>query len=195
MPANGGGTGLRSELAEPYKALAGSGDAINGEGPDGEGKGSDGNGIGLLGRAGGDRRLQLALLAGPVVAFGLVVIGGFGGALAGLSVGGLLVIVVAVPVLEELAFRGLVQGLLLEHSWAHSAVGPVTAANAITAGAFSLVHVPRGGVILCALVLGPGLLFGYFRERYRSVAIPAFLHSYYNACLCAAVWLAATPPT
>lgn len=91
-----------------------------------------------------------------------------------------LALVVLYPVLEELAFRGLLQGALLRRAWGRRAVGPLTLANLATALAFGAAHLLRVAPAWAAAVVVPGLVFGYFRERH-GVGAAVALHAWYNA--------------
>lgn len=93
----------------------------------------------------------------------------------------LLMGVLLMPVVEELVFRGLLQGWLLERRWGRRRAGPVTLANLLTAVAFGAAHLWRHGATWAVLVIGPGLVFGHFRERYGGIAVPMVLHAWYNA--------------
>jgi uncharacterized protein len=83
------------------------------------------------------------------------------------------------PVLEELAFRGLVQGELLRR-WPRR-LGVLSAANAATSVLFATAHVLLRPSWLSAGTLLPSLVFGYFRERHGSLAAPIALHVFYNS--------------
>jgi uncharacterized protein len=109
-------------------------------------------------------------------AFGLVV--GFGGTAPPLTT--LLLLVLVVPVLEELVFRGLVQGALLER-WPRQRLGPLSAANALTSFLFAVSHLVYRAPLWAAAVFVPSLVFGYFRERHGTLASPILLHCWYNA--------------
>jgi membrane protease YdiL (CAAX protease family) len=96
-----------------------------------------------------------------------------------------LALVLLYPVLEELVFRGLLQGWLLRRGWGDRRAGPVTAANLAAALAFAAAHLLRVSPAWAAAVFLPGLVFGYFRERHGIGAAIA-LHAWYNAGF---VWL------
>jgi hypothetical protein len=101
----------------------------------------------------------------------------FGSALT--APGTFLYLAVALPILEEAAFRGLVQeGLarLWQRRW-----GPLTAANAGQAGLFAALHLIAQPPLWAASVLLPALVFGFFRERHDGLASPIALHAFYNA--------------
>jgi len=138
-----------------------------------------------------DPLFALAILAGPagVVAWWAITGSPFDQMVPlGLWVAFLLIAVY--PLLEEVVFRGFLQGYLLEKPWARRRIGPVTAANALTTIAFAVSHWPRGGALLAFGVVGPGLIFGFFRERYGGLATPILLHAWYNACVVIAAWIA-----
>jgi len=87
------------------------------------------------------------------------------------------------PLLEELAFRGTLQGLLLQSRWGVIRHGLISHANLLTAALFGLTHALLLGHSLALLTFFPGLLFGFFRERYQTLWPVIALHSYYNAGL------------
>lgn len=89
-------------------------------------------------------------------------------------------LVVVVPLLEELAFRGGLQGFLLQWPRWRGPWPGVSPANGLTALLFAALHVPQHGLSWAAAVLLPGLLFGYCYERgglWPAIA----LHVWYNA--------------
>lgn len=91
-----------------------------------------------------------------------------------------LALVALYPVLEELVFRGLLQGVLLRRGWGRRVAGPVTAANLAAAVVFAAAHLLRTSPGWAAAVVLPGLVFGYFRERH-GVGAAIALHVFYNA--------------
>ena len=88
-------------------------------------------------------------------------------------------LVLLYPVLEEIVFRGLLQGWLLDRDWGRRRFGPLTAANGITAVAFALVHLLNQPPGWAAAVLLPALVFGYFREVH-GLWSAILLHVFYN---------------
>jgi hypothetical protein len=87
---------------------------------------------------------------------------------------------VALP--EEVFFRGYVQGrlnILLGRNWRFpgTRVGP---GLFITSVIFALSHYLTQPAPVRLLVLFPGLLFGYMRERSGSVAAPVIVHAAAN---------------
>lgn len=84
------------------------------------------------------------------------------------------------PVLEELVFRGLLQGWLAKRM-KHRAWHGLSGANIITSVIFSALHFLHHPPLYAASVFVPSLVFGYFRERQHGLAAPIFLHAWYNA--------------
>ncbi len=97
--------------------------------------------------------------------------------------------VVLYPVLEEIVFRGLIQELV--HDYISSrAFGPLTVANLLTSILFAALHLLSQPAHWAALVVFPSLVFGFFKERHRSLVAPIMLHVFYNAGF---LWLFAAP--
>ena len=92
-----------------------------------------------------------------------------------------LMLVVIYPVLEELVFRGALQGWLRSRGWGLIAWRQVTMANALASAVFTLLHVIINPVYLSVAVIMPSLIFGYFRDRYDRLVAPIVLHIFYNA--------------
>lgn len=86
------------------------------------------------------------------------------------------------PLLEELCFRGLLQGWLLEHlpKWR---ARPMSAANALSSIAFAAAHLPTQAAGWAAATVLPSLVLGCLRERHGSLALPVALHAWFNASL------------
>ncbi len=95
----------------------------------------------------------------------------------------LLAAVTLYPVLEELCFRGLLQGWLLQHLGHRRVLRPVGAANLLTSLAFATAHLPSQPPAWAAATLLPSLVLGCARERYGRVLPAILLHAYYNAGL------------
>lgn len=85
------------------------------------------------------------------------------------------------PVLEELVFRGALQGALLQRAWGRRRFGPLSAANLLTSVAFSLLHLVRQSVLWSVAVFPPSLLLGLLRERYGNTRPGILLHVFYNS--------------
>lgn len=130
-----------------------------------------------------DPRFGLALLAGClfwlalfwVAREGLVKIGPAHGLAALVS------LVLIQPLVEELLFRGLLQGKLAQRPWGRRHLGGFTLANLTVSIVFTSLHFINHPVLWAAGVLFPSLLFGYFRDRHDSVFPAIALHVFYNA--------------
>lgn len=104
---------------------------------------------------------------------------------------GLLMFVLVYPLLEEAAFRGLLQSMLLRSaSLARAHALSLTGANLVTSLAFALAHALREPWLWAAATLLPSLLFGVARERYGSVLPPTVLHVAYNGAMALGLWWA-----
>lgn len=125
-----------------------------------------------------DREFWLALLAGP--AFWVWRAGGIP-ELSVITWPQLLWLALVVPVMEELAFRGGLQGMLAERFprcwWGQR----LSLANLLTSLLFAAAHAGVAAHWSGWLVFVPSLAFGYFRDKYQRVAPAALLHGFYNA--------------
>lgn len=100
------------------------------------------------------------------------------------SVDSLLAVALLYPVLEEICFRGLLQGWLMQHIGNRpAALWILSWPNVLTSLAFVAAHLPTQPVGWAAATLLPSLVFGFFRERYDSVLPSILLHIYYNTGL------------
>ena len=125
-----------------------------------------------------DPRFGLALLAG--CAFWLALVWwGQPPPLPGLAA--LASLILLQPVLEELLFRGLLQGRLRASAWGRRQFGGFTLANMIVTLLFTALHFINHPPLWAAGVLLPSLLYGYFRDRHDNVAPAIALHVFYNA--------------
>ena len=85
------------------------------------------------------------------------------------------------PILEEIVFRGLLQGWLIKQRRWESKIVHISYANIITSLIFAALHLLAHPPIMALLVLLPSIIFGYFRDRYHGWLIPSvILHSYFN---------------
>jgi len=90
-------------------------------------------------------------------------------------------LVLVQPVLEEIVFRGALQGWLIKKNWGHRHIIGITSANVVTSIVFVAMHFLYHAPLMALLVLIPSLLFGYFRDRYKGQLIPCIiLHCFYN---------------
>lgn len=148
------------------------------------GAGADGRYLAAMNRSGIRRALSdgqtrgLILAAVPVwAALGL---GGAGRLQVATDAWAALSFVVLYPVLEELAFRGTLQGALLRTRAARRC-GPFSAANLMTSAAFALAHLVAQPAAWAAAALVPSLAYGHLRERLGGVTAPILVHVVHNA--------------
>ncbi len=149
--------------------------------------------------------LLLALLAGPIIC-GLWRLWLPGRFLSSEEILSFWFVKVALiwPVAEELIFRGVIQGWLMERGLGDGVRGRreegergrggqgegerggkaavLTRANLITSVLFASAHLVYHSGLHAALVFLPSLVFGYFKERYDAIWPPIALHVGYNAC-------------
>jgi len=93
-----------------------------------------------------------------------------------------LTLAVMMPILEEIVFRGLVQGWCMNQRWGGNKVFWITHANILTSIVFTAFHFISHTPLMALLVLIPSIVFGYFRDRYHGWLIPSImLHCFYNA--------------
>ncbi|NYE24873.1 JDVT-CTERM system glutamic-type intramembrane protease MrtJ [Pigmentiphaga litoralis] len=95
-----------------------------------------------------------------------------------------ILMIVAAPVLEELAFRGAVTDLVhaLLKRLAMADTSTLTRTNVITSLAFAACHLPYQPIGMAAAVLLPSLLLGKVREVTGSVVPCMVIHAWFNAC-------------
>jgi hypothetical protein len=84
------------------------------------------------------------------------------------------------PCVEELLFRGVLQGYLLRWPRFQRRWYALSAANLCTSGIFTALHFLTHPPLAAAAVLVPSLIFGYFRDRHGSLHAPILLHMFYN---------------
>ena len=85
-----------------------------------------------------------------------------------------------IPIVEEMLFRGFLQGGLLSCNRFKPHNAGFSRANWLTSLAFAAAHIWQHPLILFPGYFAVSLVLGYFRERYRGIMIPVLLHSYYN---------------
>ena len=84
------------------------------------------------------------------------------------------------PFVEELLFRGLLQGQLLRLSWARRTWHGISAANGMASLVFTAIHFLYHPPLWAVAVLLPSLIFGWLRERHQSTWSPLIMHVLYN---------------
>jgi len=92
-----------------------------------------------------------------------------------------LMVAILYPVLEEIVFRGLLQGWLRKQSWGTKTVLGISNANLTVSVLFTAVHLARRFNLWSLAVFVPSLVFGFFRDRYGTLYTPISLHVFYNA--------------
>jgi len=85
------------------------------------------------------------------------------------------------PIVEELLFRGCLQGLLSLREWGQRCLVGISIANILTSVVFVGAHVATHSLPWALSTLFPSLLFGILRDRSGSVLPPIALHIVYNA--------------
>jgi len=93
----------------------------------------------------------------------------------------LLSFVLLQPVLEELLFRGVIQGQVLRTPWGVCRWLGISAANAMTSVLFVMLHFMHHAPLWALAVFIPSLVYGHLRERHASLWPALLLHSSYNA--------------
>ena len=125
-----------------------------------------------------DSQFVLALLAGVVV--WLVFPGLLPEVPPSANVPLFLSLVIWQPVLEELLFRGVVQGQFRLRAWGGGKRWGMTHANLLTSVLFVLAHAFYHPPLWAVAVFAPSLVFGYFRDRYGNIYPSLALHVYFN---------------
>ena len=93
---------------------------------------------------------------------------------------GLLLLGVVYPVLEELAFRGLLQGKLSQYEMGSRTVVGISYANLATSLLFVFCHLWGHTVLWALATFFPSIVFGYFKDKYQSVTPTIVIHVYFN---------------
>ena len=93
------------------------------------------------------------------------------------------------PLVEELLFRGIIQGQLSRQGWGQHARFSITAANVVTSILFVALHMFNNSPVWSLSVFIPSLIYGYFRDRFNSVYPSMILHSSYNAMVILGIYL------
>jgi len=128
-----------------------------------------------------DPEFLIALILGPLVSlcFGILTSSTIKFSLS-LSLKFYLIQFFLVAVPEEVAFRGILMEILLnkfKKNW-----GKLSFANLVASIAFAMCHAFYHPFWFAVLTFFPGLVFGYFREKYDSVLPSIILHFFYNVC-------------
>lgn len=121
----------------------------------------------------------IAVVAGLFVVWGMVQIAPQTAAPLLDGAGRYLLLLLIFPVLEEILFRGLLQGMVAQRL--SGRLGPLSHANLIVSLLFALAHFYSHSAAWALGTVFPSLVFGYFRDRYQHVLPAVVLHVFYNA--------------
>ncbi|UPT76566.1 JDVT-CTERM system glutamic-type intramembrane protease [Sulfurovum sp. XGS-02] len=91
-------------------------------------------------------------------------------------------LIVFYPVIEELAFRGVIQEYIASKTEQYPSIFFLTVANIMTSVLFVLIHFVHHTPVWALLVFVPSLIFGYFKDQYNNIVPSIFLHMFYNFC-------------
>lgn len=94
----------------------------------------------------------------------------------------LIFLIVFYPVVEELAFRGVIQEVIATKTKQYPTFYYLSIANITTSLLFVAMHFVHHIPLWAFLVFAPSLIFGYFKEQYKSILPSIFLHMFYNIC-------------
>jgi len=94
--------------------------------------------------------------------------------------GSVIVLFTLIPVAEEVLFRGVLQGWLLDRDRFKHITAGFSSANWLTSAAFACAHAWQHSLILVPGYFAVSMVLGYFRERYGGILVPVWLHIYYN---------------
>jgi hypothetical protein len=89
-------------------------------------------------------------------------------------------LIVFVPIIEEVLFRGFLQGWLLQKKMFRQRLAGISRANGLTSFSFAVAHLWQHALGLIPGYFVVSLLLGHFRERYHGILVPVLLHGYYN---------------
>ena len=84
------------------------------------------------------------------------------------------------PILEELLFRGIIQGSLIKKPFGQKQILSLTGANWTTSLLFVAAHLWYQPTAWALMVIFPSLIYGFFRDKYSSIYPCIVLHAVYN---------------
>lgn len=84
------------------------------------------------------------------------------------------------PLIEELLFRGIIQGQLSRQRWGQQVLFKISVANIVTSILFVVMHMLHNLPIWSLAIFVPSLVYGYLRDTFNSVYPAMVLHSSYN---------------
>jgi membrane protease YdiL (CAAX protease family) len=101
----------------------------------------------------------------------------------------LLSLIIWQPLIEEILFRGIIQGQFARREWGKRSWLSISSANAVTSILFAASHMLHSSPLFALTVIAPSLVFGYFRDYCNSVYPCIIIHSSYNAMVFAGLIL------
>lgn len=100
------------------------------------------------------------------------------------SIKSLFIIILVSPILEEIAFRGLIQDLCIKKFYNHKIMA-IIFVNIM----FSLLHFNNNqNIIYLVLVFLSGMIFSYSKLMFNKLSVPILLHAYYNIIFIIMLW-------
>jgi len=93
----------------------------------------------------------------------------------------LLSLIIWQPLVEEVLFRGIIQGQFARREWGSRAWLGISNANVVTSILFVAIHMINSTPLFALTVIAPSLVFGYFRDYCNSVYPSIIIHAAYNA--------------
>lgn len=93
----------------------------------------------------------------------------------------LMLVIVLIPICEEIVFRGLLQSELISYAILNQGYWGITWDNLICGALFTAVHTLYFTHPAALLILIPALILGYFYHQKRRLIYPIILHAWYNA--------------
>ena len=87
-------------------------------------------------------------------------------------------VIIVIPVVEEVIFRGFLQPWLAKRY--NQTIIKISLANLITSSIFALLHLFTHPLSMALYTFIPSLIFGYTKERYKRLMPSMLLHSSYN---------------
>ncbi|MBT8118180.1 MAG: JDVT-CTERM system CAAX-type protease [Gammaproteobacteria bacterium] len=101
----------------------------------------------------------------------------------------LLSLIIWQPLVEEVLFRGIIQGQFARREWGRRSWLGISSANLLASILFVAIHMVNSPPLFALTVMAPSLVFGYFRDYCNSVYPSIIIHSAYNAMVFAGLIL------
>ncbi len=92
-----------------------------------------------------------------------------------------IILVFIYPILEEMVFRGWLQGELYNWKKGQLSWRNISVANVLCSIIFTIAHLFHHSMFWAMMTFFPSLIFGYFRDRYKRIYPSIVLHVFYNA--------------